>query len=568
MNSDTENAVLNREEALPENISSRQSNSGERLHNFSWLFVLIAQLWNLIVPIMLVLVAGRMGKDDGWETFFALVAALVLSAYSLFYTLTFRFWVASDELVVKEGLFNRTLRHVPFTRIQNVAFRQSLLHRLFGVVELNLESGAGTKPEAKLTVLTMARARLLEQEIRGSLSSSKFSDAPQLDLPSMQSQKSFGQAAPAIQRDATAGTTLLHQVSLSDLIRLGLISNRGMVAIGAAFYFLSQTRLLPTNVFKDMARWLKNDIGVAHGPLFWLLSAIITVLIIIAVVRLASIGMAIFSFYDFKLFAEADRLRVEHGLLTRQGGATKASRIVCFLLRDGLLYRWFNRQSAEVVLPGNLAADGGNNGPKGMRYLSPMATPPQANALIALASGVSLSEVQLQPLHARAWRRMVKWPLLIVGVLVLALLVFLMIKNKWLAGIGLVFSFSGFSGLGKAFAHSGAAGIALALAYIGFACWMVYGYRRSAAASGFALTPTHLIIRSGYFSQCSHIVPRGEIQSVTLSQSPFDRRSEMANVHVDLRAGSALETPEAAVHYLPEAVARELAGALRASLRQ
>ena len=557
MNLNLENQAVKSAETQPEKLLPVAQDlglkPGERLHGFSWLFVLIAQLWNLIVPLTLVFVAGSMGKDDGWEILLALLAALVLSAYSLFYTQTFRFWVASGELIVKEGLFNRTLRHVPFARIQNVAFRQSLLHRLFGVVELNLESGAGSKPEAKLTVLTMARARLLEQEIRGSLSSTALPEAVQ--------------AEPMNALVSGQGATLVHQVPLFDLIRLGLISNRGMVAIGTAFYFLSQTRLLPTNVFKDIARWVKTDIGVAHGPAFWLLSGLFTLAVILAVVRVVSIGMAIFSFYDFKLFAEADRLRVEHGLLTRQGGATKTNRIVCFLLRDGLLYRCFNRQSAEVILPGNLAPNDGNSGPKGMRYLSPMANPAQANSLLALASGVSLHDVVLQPLHARAWRRMVKWPLLIIGVQVLALLVFLAIKNQWLLGLGLAASFSGFSGLGKALAHGGVAGVGLALAYVGFAIWMVYGYKRSAAASGFALTPAHLIIRSGYFSQCSHIVPRGEIQSVTLSESPFDRANHMANVHVDLRAGSALETPEASIHYLPVAVARELAAQLRCAAR-
>lgn len=553
-------------QAQPENVSSSENSPGERLHNLSWLFVLIAQIWNLIVPLTLVFVAGRMDKDDGWQSLLALLAALALSAYSLFYTMTFRFWVTPDELVVKEGLFNRTLRHVPFTRIQNVAFRQSLLHRLFGVVELNLESGAGTKPEAKLAVLKMARARQLEREIRGGSSSTVSLDAGQADT--------FAVAAPAhatafeaAHADANASAKLLHQVPLFDLIRLGLISNRGMVAIGAAFYFLSQTKLLPTNVFKEMARWLKTDIGLAHGPLFWILSGIFTFAMILVVVRLASIGIAIFSFYDFKLYAQSDRLRVEHGLMTRQGGATKPSRIVCFLLRDGLLYRWFNRQSAEVVLPGNLAQDGAsNNGPKGMRYLSPMATPEDANALIAMASGVSLNEIALQPLHPLAWRRMVKWPLAVVALQVCALLLFLALNNQWFAGLGAVFSYMSFSAIGKAFAHSGIVGLLLVLAYIAFAVWMIYAYKRGAAASGFALTPKHLIIRSGYFSQCSHIVPRGEIQSVTLSQSPFDRASQMANVHVDLAAGSALETPEAAVHYLPETTARELASALRAGL--
>ncbi len=546
-------------------VLSSQKNPGERLHSFSWLFVLIAQIWNLIVPLALVVIAGRMDKDDGWQSLLALVAALALSAYSLFYTLTFRFWVTTDELIVKEGLFNRTLRHVPFTRIQNVAFRQSLLHRLFGVVELNLESGAGVKPEAKLAVLTMARARQLEREIRGGVSSVEPAQAGHLDKVRL-SAPAHVAAFQDTQADPNANAKLLHQVPLFDLIRLGLISNRGMVAIGAAFYFLSQTKLLPTNIFKEMARWLKTDIGVAHGPLFWLLSSLITFTMILVVVRLASIGMAIFSFYDFKLFAHGDRLRVEHGLMTRQGGATQPSRIACFLLRDGLLYRCFNRQSAEVILPGNLDSEGGGNGPKGMRYLSPMATPDVANGLVKLASGVSLNEIALQPLHPGAWRRMVKWPLVIVAILVFAFPLFLAINNQWLAGLGKVFSSTGFSGLAKAFAYSGIVGLLLVLSYIAFAIWMIYAHKRSAAASGFALTPKHLIIRSGYFSQCSHVVPRSAIQSITLSQSPFDRRRQMANVHVDLAAGSALQTPEAAVHYLPEMTARELAAALRAEL--
>ena len=121
MNFDVENQAVKSARTQPEKLLPvalhSGSNAGERLHSFSWLFVLIAQLWNLIVPLTLVFVAGSMGKDDGWETFFALLAALMLSAYSLFYTQTFRFWVASDELIVKEGLFNRTLRHVPFARI-------------------------------------------------------------------------------------------------------------------------------------------------------------------------------------------------------------------------------------------------------------------------------------------------------------------------------------------------------------------------------------------------------------------------------------------------------------------
>jgi putative membrane protein len=508
---------------------SAPTRDGERLHALSWLFVLMAQLWNLLPLLLTVLIAGRLGKNDGWELIATLIAAVTLSAYSMFYTFSFRFWVEADEIVVKEGLFDRTLRHVPFTRIQNVAFRQSLLHRVFGVVELNLESGAGTKPEAKLTVLPKARATLLEQQIRGV----SAAQTDPISTPDLSNASVASKALPSAPQ-------LLHQVPLSDLLRLGLISNRGVLLIGAAFYFLNQTRLMPTNLFKTIGRWVRDSLGVAHGPLFWLLSGLCSLLLILLVVRIASILHAIYSFYDFKLSAEGERLQVEHGLITRLGGGTRANRIVAFLLRDGWLYRYFHRQSVEVILPGNSAADAGNNqGAAGMRYLSPIAAPEIANQLIQRASEISLAHCHWQPLHALAWRRMLKWPLLFLSFAALA-------------AAGYVYLFWPLKGL-----------LLLLLGYSLCALWLHYSCKRNARASGFVLTPSELIIRAGYFSQTTLLIPRREIQSVSLSQSPFDRTHRMANVHIDLRAGSLTVMPEAVVNYLPDNVASALARVLR-----
>ena len=233
------------------------SRPGESLHSLSWVFVLLAQLWNLFPLLFTIVLAGRLGKNDNWELAATLVAAVALSAYSMFYSYTFRFWVEDDEIIVKEGLFDRTLRHVPFNRIQNVAFRQNLLHRIFQVVELNLESGAGAKPEAKLTVLPQARARLLEQQIR------------RQRVPELAVAES---SLPHTHANREIGVVELHRVPLRDLVRLGLISNRGMLLIGAAFYFLNQTKLFPTNMFKQIGLVVKDWIGVAHGPGFWIAS--------------------------------------------------------------------------------------------------------------------------------------------------------------------------------------------------------------------------------------------------------------------------------------------------------
>ena len=94
-----------------------------RLHPFSWLFVLITQLREVALPLIVLLLFGR---GEWWE-FMALVGAVLLAAYSLVYSFGFRYRIGDGELTVREGLFDRTERHIPFARIQNIARRSNLL---------------------------------------------------------------------------------------------------------------------------------------------------------------------------------------------------------------------------------------------------------------------------------------------------------------------------------------------------------------------------------------------------------------------------------------------------------
>ena len=56
---------------------------------------------------------------------------------------------------------------VPFWySIHNVVLHQTMLHRLFGVAEVRLESAGGQKPEAQMRVLRLDEALALENLIK------------------------------------------------------------------------------------------------------------------------------------------------------------------------------------------------------------------------------------------------------------------------------------------------------------------------------------------------------------------------------------------------------------------
>jgi len=81
-----------------------------------------------------------------------------------------------------------------------------------------------------------------------------------------------------------------------------------------------------------------------------------------------------------------------------------------------------------------------------------------------------------------------------------------------------------------------------------------------------ALERDVLLFQSGWLTRRLTIVPRDRVQSLNVSESPFDRRRHMASLSVDIAGGSAMS---AGVHirYLPADVARRLAAALHATVK-
>ena len=70
--------------------------------------------------------------------------------------LTFRIRYEPDELVIRSGLLFRNVRHIPYARVQNLDAVQNVFHRALGVVDVRIETGSGSEPEARLSVLPAA----------------------------------------------------------------------------------------------------------------------------------------------------------------------------------------------------------------------------------------------------------------------------------------------------------------------------------------------------------------------------------------------------------------------------
>ncbi|RUA02231.1 MAG: hypothetical protein DSY84_04240, partial [Candidatus Neomarinimicrobiota bacterium] len=130
-----------------------------QLHALSPLFAAAKTARAFVVPAILVLFASGGSPFGMWGSTGARIwvtVALVFVAVMAFLPyLIFRYTLAEDEMVIRDGIFTRTERHIPYSRIQNIDLVQNPVHRAFDVALVRVETASGGKPEAVLRVLSL-----------------------------------------------------------------------------------------------------------------------------------------------------------------------------------------------------------------------------------------------------------------------------------------------------------------------------------------------------------------------------------------------------------------------------
>ncbi|MFZ5635408.1 MAG: PH domain-containing protein [Pseudomonadota bacterium] len=484
------------EPAVAADIASQPEH---RLHPMSWLFVLIQQLRQFILPLLALFLYGRGDRNDLW----GLVAICVLATISIWQFYTYRYRIGEDSLQIRSGLLQRSLRQIPFARIHNVGLHQTLLHRVFGVAEVRLESAGGIKPEAEMRVLKLEDALALEALVRRS--------------------RGAAQAASSADADADAGV-VLHTLSTADVVRAGLISNRGMIVVGGAFAALAQ---LSGDLFSELIEgWGRALFGVVdtYGRGHEALATLTLLLLFLALVRAFSVLLALLQYSGFRLEEHGRRLTLERGLLTRIRTSTPRRRIQSWTLREGMLHRLFRRRTLEV---GTAVLDNGSHSqPRSLREIAPVATPERCDALIRhLAPQLQWPPRAWRPLHRHTfWRLLVPQLLLAVALGAFALLQF--------GPLGLIF-------------------VALWVPWIGYIAW------QNARHAGYAVDGDTIAARGGWWTRQWRFAEIGKLQAIRFGQSPLDRRLGMAHLLLDTAGGNAASEP-LRLRFLPEAEARAL----------
>jgi putative membrane protein len=484
----------------------------QRLHPWSWLFVLLMQLRQFLLPLVALLVFGGRGdRDEMWTTVTALIVIAVLVGVSILQYLSFRYQIGREAISVRSGVVSRNRREIPFARIHNVVVHQNPLHRLFGVAELRLESAGGNRPEAEMRVLKLSQALALEQLVRqrGQAVPPPLPDGPQ--------------APGTTESTAASGDTVLLQLPPAEVLRIGLLSNRGWVAVlaawGAAYQFFPRGYV--GDVIEHHGRQAVGYASHLHPATWvWVVVAVVTVGGFWTLLRVLSVALALLRYHGFRLTEHERRLTVASGLFTRMRTSVARRRIQAWTLRETALQRWFGRRQLRI----DIAAGSGSGDEDGrdLRELAPLARPAACDALLQHL----LPQLQWPPSQWRAVPQRGWWRLCLPALVIVPLL-----------AAGAVF-------------ETGPWGAVL-LAWLP---WSALRAHREMARMGWYLDGQYVAVRGGWWTRWWRLAELDKVQAVRLNRSPLDRLLGTACVWLD--TAGATGSIALRLRFLPEVEAR------------
>ncbi|TIX49313.1 hypothetical protein E5222_16045 [Alteraurantiacibacter aquimixticola] len=401
-----------------------------------------------------------------------------------------RYRVGESDIRVERGFISRQARSVPYERIQDVSLEQSLIPRLFNLVEVRFETGAGGKDELKLAYVTAEEGARLREVVRdqraGEVSVASTADGHALPEPQPEGEVLF-----------TMGPKRL---LLFGLFEFSLVVFAVLGGAAQQFEFL-----LPFDIW-NFEEWEQR----LAGPGAWLAGlgwASRIVGAAIAVVLLGFVGLAtgairtVLRDWDFRLEKTPKGFRRRRGLLTRTDVVMPVHRVQAITVGTGLLRRLWGWHGLSFI---SLAQDSKSAN----HVVAPFAQEHEFAPIID-AAGFALPE------SGTDWHRPSRKyridSALLAGIPMLLVAAAGLFEEKlwWLAPAGLFLA--GAEALRQ---------------------YLLWRFERH------AIDPKQILSRRGWLAPRLTVASRIKLHSVEIAQGPLGKHRGYANLNFGLAGGS------------------------------
>jgi putative membrane protein len=478
----------------------------------------------------------------------AVVGGVAGGSYGAVSYLRYTYEVTEESFDVASGVVGRRTREIPHRRIQNVDVTRSLWQKLLEVATVRIETAGGGSTEAVLAFVSDSEAARLQRSLRERRATARRDDEDGSDPDDGAVESDTGDLVGEVETaevvgdradEQPAGVFVLSDVELA--VHAATTFRPGVLAL----------LVIGTPFLGDLvAELLLTVAGPLGGPDSLALRgmtpdeaiAVALVAVPLGAVSAWAIGMAIGvnQYYGFRLGQRGEELVYERGLLSEFSGTIPLRKVQTLTVTENILQRALGYAGLAVDTAGYA---GGNAGQAGNRSAIPLAKRGRVTSLVDRLEGADLNGTFTRPPKRARERYAIRYALALGVVLAVSFAV-----SRAIAGFSLWWA------------------PGLLTPVIPVAAHLKWKHR------GYAVGDAHLLVRSGFLTRRTQVVPYHRLQTVTRSRTVFQRRRNLAHLIADTASGGGLNRGHPVAYDQPEermrTLRRQLRERLQTSLRE
>jgi len=429
-----------------------------------------------------------------------LVVAALAAVWGVLAWRATTYGVSGGAFHLRQGVVQKNERTIPLDHVQSVDTVQGVIQRLFGVVEVRVETAGGgaNEPDASLSALSRDAAGALRRQI----------------------EVSRRESSSAEEEEEASVPAVVRRLATRDLLIAGATSGQ----IGVALSLVAVVSQVFDELFSQES---VERVVTSFAP-----SSVTAVLLVVAAAGLfawlLAIGGTVLAHAGFTLSRDGDYLHIRRGLLERREATIPISRVQAVRVVEGVLRQPFGLAALRVESAGY----GENAGVS--TILFPLLPRREVDDFLRAAAPEFAGEPALEPLPSRALRRYVFRAVL--GALPLVVVVGAISTFGFYAGLPIPGCGPGGCEFGTVplFAFEVPFGVLLSPLLLAPAA--LYGWLQFQDA-GWTLSGDRLFARSRVLALTTTVAPRRRLQSRSVISSPFQRRLRLATLQARVASG-------------------------------
>lgn len=284
--------------------------------------IIVRQLW----PFLIVFLVGK--GSSGYMTKYIMPMVIVLSVLSMIMAILnffkFYFYIKDDELHVSKGVFKKQRISIPLKRVQTVNFEENLVHRIFSVTSLKIDTAGSQKKEFDLDAIGIVEAEAIRDFI--------LKRKAQLQVVETEYEDQFQEL-----KVEKVSESLITRLSNLDLLKIGITYNHlrsGGLILAGMFWIGSEIDQLQIFDLEMGEEEIKS--AVFRSGIYIFLAFVLAFVILSF---LYSLIRTIFKYYNLSFFRRGKGFKIISGLVTRQEFSALDPKIQMISWKDNWLQK-------------------------------------------------------------------------------------------------------------------------------------------------------------------------------------------------------------------------------------